>query len=59
MHQLQDSEHHLNGDFEMRQKNHQMMKMSRIKVIEEQSLPTFKPDVASIDLPNYLSPDKR
>jgi len=52
MNVIQDSDHHLNGDFEMRQKNHQMMKMSRIKNIESQILPTFKPDVATLDLPN-------
>lgn len=52
MNDLQESDHHLNGDFEMRQKNHQMMKMNRIKNIESQNTPTFKPDVASVDLPN-------
>jgi len=33
MDKIQESIHHLNGDFETRQKNHQMNKMAKIKYI--------------------------
>lgn len=52
MNQIQESTHHLNGDFESRQMNHQLNKMSKMRHIEEVSTPSFKPDLATLDLPN-------
>lgn len=52
MNNIQESQHHLNGDFETRQKNHQMTKLSKIKNIEAENTPSFKPDLATLDLPN-------
>lgn len=56
---IQESNHHLNGDFEMRQKNHQLTKLSKIRNIEVENTPSFKPDLVTLEIPNYLTPDKR